>query len=382
MTNKSKLSYFLILLLLFTTAFQFSAWGVGEVIYPVLRNIIIALIVLLFAISFKNPLVAIRKTPLIRIHLYGMLVFGAILILLLPWGFKINITPLRDLALALVIILIGYNINLNEKQLANVTSVYIVLYTLSALSIVNTFSGGFVIQERYLPIPKNQFAPAYGVAFILALYFGFKTKRFKKLFYFGFAGLLLAALLVIRGRAVILAIFVTLIIFIFYYLKSRKYKILSVIIGIALLPIMGQFIYDALFLNYDVSDIDSISSGRFDTYLYGVDFFLNYPFGGILEQPQYRGGTIHNYLLYNLVNYGIFISFILFIIFFKYIFTIYNAIRNNNFEFYETGPLVMVLIFIVSMLEYTYPYAPGSAVFFPFILMGIYLKRTTTLTNF
>jgi len=375
MLTKNKLSYFILIILIFITAFQFSAWGVGEGIYPVLRTIIIVLIVLLFADSFKNPLAVIRKVPLIRVHVYGALVFAVILFLLLSWGININYDPLRDLALAVMIILIGYNINLNEKQLINVISVYIVLYAIAALSIVNTFASGFVIHEQYLPIPKNQFAPAYGVAFILALFYGFKTKRHNKLFYFAFAGLLFATILVIRGRAVILALFITLIIFVFYYLKSRKYKIVTVIASMALIPLIGQFIYEALFLNYDVSDMDSITTGRYETYIYGIDYFLDHPSAGNLEQPFYKGETIHNYVLYNLVNFGIFISTILFVVFFKYIFKIYNAIQKNSFEIHEAGPLVMVIIFIVSILEYTYPFAPGSAVFFPFLLMGTYLRK-------
>lgn len=377
--SKSKLSYYLLTIILFLTAFQFSAWGVAEGTYGILRNLIIASIVLLFAISLKNPFIAIRKESSIKIHFYGLLLFAIILILLLPWGYKINFTPLRDLTLAFVVLLIGYNMRLSNKQLQNIGAIFIVLNALSALSIVNTYASGFVINEQYLPIPKNQFAPVFGVAFILALYYGFKTKKFKKLFFFGFAGLLFAAILVIRGRAVILALFITLFIFIFFYLKKRRYKILTIVAGLALLPLAGQFIYDALFLNYDVTDINSVSTGRFDTYLYGLDFFKNYPLGGILENPFYRGRTIHNYLLFNLVNYGIFIASILFFVFFKYAIKIYQGIRKNNFNVHEAGPLVMLIIFIVSMFEYTYPYAPGSAVFFPFLLMGQYLQKENTL---
>ena len=208
--KNSKLSYYLVLITLFLSAFQFSVWGVVEGNYGILRNIIIASIVLLFAVSFRNPFIAIRKIPVIKVHFGGLILFTIILISLLPWDYKINFSPLRDLALTFVIILIGYNLSLSEKQIINIIAIFIVLNAFSALSIVNNFANGFVIHEQYLPIPKNQFAPVYGVAFILALYQGFKTKGFRKIFYFGFAGLLFASLLVIRGRAVIIAVFIKL----------------------------------------------------------------------------------------------------------------------------------------------------------------------------
>lgn len=379
--TKSSISYIILIFLIFITAFQFSAYGITGEIYAVLRNIIIVTIVVLFLLNFKKAIKQYRKISLFKVHLFSLIVFAFIIVLLIPFKTEIAITPLRDLALALIILMIGLSIDLKERQYIRLINIYIVLYTLAALSIVFTYSSGFEIQERYLPIPKNQVAPAFGVAFVLSIYFSFKKKGFSKWFFHVFTGLLFASLMVIRGRAVIVAVFLTVLVLIFFFIKSRKYKIFTIVIIATSIPFVGNFIYEALFLNYDTSDIDSISTGRFDTYLYGLDFFKNYPLGGILENPYYRGRTIHNYLLFNLVNYGIFIASILFFVFYKYAIKIYQGIRRNSFSVHEAGPLVMVIIFIVSMFEYTYPYAPGSAVFFPFLLMGQYLKLNSQQTQ-
>jgi hypothetical protein len=106
----------------------------------------------------------------------------------------------------------------------------------------------------------------------------------------------------------------------------------------------------------------------------GFNYFRNYTLTGQLGNPIYTGKTIHNYILINLVNYGILISVLLLSIYFQYIVEIFKAIKKNTFQYYEIGPLVMMIIFIVSLFEYTYPYAPGSAIFFPFFLMGQFLR--------
>lgn len=147
------------------------------------------------------------------------------------------------------------------------------------------------------------------------------------------------------------------------------------------IPFVGNFVYEALFLNYDTSDLNSISTLRWANYIAGLEFFIKHPVGGQLEAPYISNTAIHNYILYNLVNYGIFIGSLLLIVYFKYIFKSIKIIRNNSFQYFEAGPLAMVIIFFVSLFEYTYPFAPGSAIFFPFFLMGQYLQKENNYEN-
>ncbi len=372
--SKSSFSYFIFILLIFITAFQFSAWGITVEIYSILRIVIIATISMLFVFNFRKSIKYYRQISIVRIHFWGLLIFTFVLLLLLPFGLEIDFNPARDLALALVVLLIGLNMNLKKKQFTRLINIYIVLYTLAALSIVYVFASGFVINEQYLPVPKNQLAPAFGVAFILAVYFAFKKKGIGKWFYYILSALLGASLLVIRGRAVIVAVFLTLFIFIFYYVRSTKRRFLIIAVSLIIIPFIGQFVYEAMFLNFDISDMNSISTGRWSRNIMGIDYFLKHPLFGTLEQT-FTGKTIHNYILITLVSYGALLGSIVLFIYFKYIFRIIKAIRQNTFQYFEVGPLVMVIIFVISLSEYTYPYAPGSAIFFPFFLMGQYLKQ-------
>jgi len=163
-------------------------------------------------------------------------------------------------------------------------------------------------------------------------------------------------------------------VFIFYYIRNKKYIFFTLAFVLLLMPFIWQYLYDALFLNYDITDIDSISTNRMTRNLIGIDFLLKYPLTGQLGHTFY-GRKIHNYVLISLVSYGALLSSLILIIYFKYVLKIIRAIRKNTFQYYEVGPLVMIILLIISLFEYTYPYAPGSAVFFPFFLLGQYLKK-------
>lgn len=371
--TKKKLSYYLLYFLLFVSALQFSSIGITDEVYDLLRTTIIGSIVLIFIASFKNPLKYIKRISVLKSHAVCLVIFLVATFVLYAFGANINFSPARDLTITLLILMIGLNLDVNEKQFKRLVLVFVVFYTLSALSIVFTYASGFVIQDQYLSVPKNQLAPVYGVAFIISIYFAFKGKGISKFSYYTLAGLLLASLLVIRGRAVIVAVFVTLFIFMFYYVRSMKYRIFIIAVILAVLPFIGQFVYDALFLNYDITDLDSLSTGRMERNIMGLEFITeNLLFGELFN--TFGGKTIHNYILISLVSYGLLLGALLLIVYFKYIFTVIIGIKNNSFRYYEIGPLVMVVLLIISLFEYTYPYAPGSAIFFPFFLMGQYLK--------
>ena len=204
--SDNKISYYIFILLLFATALQYSFWGIEGTNYDVLRAIIIGVIILLFLVSYKNPIEYLKKIPVFKVHMFCLALFSFFLFILIAFEANVDFAPVRDLTLALVILMIGLNINLNEKQFVRLINIYIFLYTLAAISLVLAYASGFVIQERYLPIPKNQVAPAFGVAFMLSLYFSFLKKGTRKWFYYVFIAFLGASLLVIRGRAVIIAV--------------------------------------------------------------------------------------------------------------------------------------------------------------------------------
>src|SRR5690554_4090579 len=168
--SKNSISYTLIVFLILISAFQFSAWGITDNIYSILRNIILGNTIILFLLNVKKIALLYNRISLLKIHINVLIITSIILLTISAFIAGVIISPLRDLAIALIYLIIGINLNLNEKKYKNIIKIFIASYTLAALSIVFTYSTGFVIQELYMPIPKNQLAPAYGVAFILSLY--------------------------------------------------------------------------------------------------------------------------------------------------------------------------------------------------------------------
>lgn len=371
--SRSKISYYLVILILLVAALQFSSFGIIDEIYSMLRLLLIGGIGVLFLISFKNPLNYYFKVPVFAVHFICLIFFSVLLFVAYTLEANVSFKPAVDLGISLMILMIGYNINISENQFKKLGAIFIILFTFSAISIIITFASGFIIHDHYLPIPKNQIAPVYGVAFIISLYFAFKEKSFFKWIYYILAGLLLMCLLVIRGRAVIVAVLFTTYLFLFHFIEDKRYRIIVIALILLSLPFVGQYIYDALFLNYDITDLDSISAGRMERNIMGLQFLFDNPLKGELVN-KFSGGIIHNYILISLVSYGMILAPLLLVIYFLYIYIVMKAIRGNNFEYYEVGLLAMTILLIVSFFEYTYPYSPGSAVFFPFFLTGQFLR--------
>lgn len=376
---KNKFSYYLIVILIFLVAFQFSAWGIADGVYSIIRYMIIIAVTILFVLNVKNIKNCVSHESIFVVHFIALLFSGFLMLLITIFGYDVELSPIRDFLLAFVFILIGYNLKLNIKNIEWIYLLFSVLFTFSSLSIIYKFSNGFSINEQYLPVPKNQLSPVYGMAFILSLYCGTKSMLFRKVLFFTCAFILFNVLLVMRGRGTLVAVFIVAIVFLFFFLKSKKSKLIAIAAGLLSVPFFIPKIYNSFFLNYDASSLESVSAGRFDNYIVGLLFIKENFFDGALGESFIISGTIHNYLIYNFVNYGFVLFSPMLLLYFLYVFKIVKAIKCNSFNVFEVAPLMMLVIFIVSLFEYTYPYAPGSAVLFPILFFGVYLKQRKVL---
>ncbi len=375
--NRNRFSYNIFKFLIFLISFQYSAWGITPKIYSQLRIIIIASVALLFLITFKNPNKYFQKISIFRIHFSVLVSFTIIIFSLSLLGFNANFSPMFDLALALMLLMIGLNISINRKQYIKLIFLYITLNTLAALSLVYKFATGFIIYEQYLPLPKNQLAPVFGFAFILSIYHGVKINGLKKLYIFSLSILLILSMLVLRGRAALIGVFIVIFLWVVYYVRKRKNKIIYFSIFLGLLLLGWDFLYQAFFLNRNINDISNFSAGRTENYILGIKYIFSHAFMGELTGPAFKGFQnydIHNYILINLVRYGILFSLCIFIIYFSYFFLTIKSIRKNSYDTLEAGPLLMFMLFIISQFEAGAPFASGSLIFFPFFLMGQHIK--------
>jgi O-antigen ligase len=180
----------------------------------------------------------------------------------------------------------------------------------------------------------------------------------------------------------------SILIYLLSHLKAKKFLILVpllvlilfvLIIGIDqnLLQNIFRYIWDSIFLNYDTNNLNSFSAGRIDTYISAINFSIKNPLLGLLNgYSSFYDSSPHNYILFNLVNFGIVGSFP-FIIFYLYIF--YFALKKdtkiNNNDVFKVLTFAFIALLVISNLEYTYPFGPGVSQLMVWFLMGQLIKE-------
>lgn len=375
MISKLKIQQYTIYILIMITAIQYSSIGVDDSVYNGIRLLTTLIIFVSILFNAKSIVNSIFRERIILLHFIFAFLFFAIIIIFSIIDSKVTISPFREFIMSLFFISLGYSMKLDDNKLYRIFNFFVIAFTISAISIILKFSTGFQIPNSYLPIPKNQFAPVFAIALMLSLYhWGKRSKAVRIISAFCFV-ILLMSLLVIRSRSSILSSILIVLIYTMYYLPSIKYRLygfIGLVIGAVFL---SPKIYQALFANYDTNSIESVSAGRVDVYLKGLEFLTNNPLGGSLQGIYVTDSYIHNYLLFNIVNYGVIISLPLVFTYFYYLLISLRAIKKNTFQSYDCIPLMMIIIFISSLFEYTFPFGPGTAIIFPFLFLGVYLNR-------
>lgn len=365
-------NYCLTLLILAGVGFQSSFMGLDEGIYPIARLIVMGLLLLMFAVNVSR----IRKVDLgklfaIRLLFFVLIQFG----LLLPIALlvdELKKSEIIDVAAAISVIFIFSIIHFSDERIQKLNIAFVIFISLSALSILYGYGFNFEILEHYLPIPKNQLAPLYGLGLMVCFYnFGKSSVRVKLIYGLGIL-ILFTALLFIRGRAALVASFVGFAVIFLFFEKTKWRKIFVILIApVVAYELWGVF-YEAFTANYDASDLNSLSAGRFDNYMAAMKLIGdNIFFGEIFSNESlYKP---HNYLIYIWVRYGLLFGFPLMFVYGIIISKIIRGIRKNKNNVKELSLVLMLLLIVVSMFEYTYPYSPGSVTLFAFIMFGQYL---------
>lgn len=380
-----------------------------------IRNMLIVSVFITILQQF--PLVKDTLYSEIRIALY--LFFGIIVtvsVLNLPKYFRINFiryflyTIITSSLLYFIFISFGYSVNLTELLIpfgiiiASISSlfsrqglkkfifIYIFLSAILSVSNVLFYVGGFEIIQTYQVPLKNQLGPIIGVSLVILSDWiinynnrFYKNSKYLIIMFISLFVIQFLSLLVIRNRASILGlILIICLMLIFNNTYRLTYKKIiyyaSFLILFIIFLISGTFndgfayVWSALTMNYDVTDIDSVSAGRTDVYWESLNYILEQPFiGELSHQSSGITATPHNYLINKVLAYGILGSLPL-ILFYVYlwVFTVKGLFKNK-----KNIPVVFwALLFslIVSQFEYTYPFGPGVSQVMMWFLLGQYLR--------
>ena len=333
-------------------------------------------------LMFKSKIVRTSWLLWALIVLYYLITYSL-------FGKKTMMSDVRPIAMCLVAIMIGWQLDLDEKWLRIILILFAGLTLFVGLMQVFVNVGGFVIRDQYHADNKNSLGVMLVTSAVLLLFMGLNNagKMSLKLLFFAGVLLTMVVLLTIRARAATLAGGIML----FYILYERfrgKNFFLFLILGIILLGVVllilpgtvKAFVYDSFFQSYEGGDI---TSGRSERNEAALRFLSYHVFLGNLNQSV-SVGWIHNYPLNRFFEFGIIFVVPIMLLYLNLLFfTVKMTARSDNSNTYNAGYYVLLIPFIISMAEPTFPYGPGTATVFNFLLFGVSLRNfyNSTLSN-
>lgn len=240
--------------------------------------------------------------------------------------------------------------------------------------------GSFSIYEYgEVELAKNQIGAAYTTIAIICVVFAVeKQKLWLRLTYIGLSVLNLYPAIFFGCRT---AQICYLIVVLFLLYRAYGWKIVIMAPVLLLLSIILadnnilSFIYDSFVGNRDVSDADSLTSGRLSNLSQSIDYFLYHPFWGFYGSTDGYNVMPHNahiFIMLRLTKWGIFgaIPFLAMYIYFLKIFI--RSIKSKDLLVMST----LLIAYVESFAEYAPPFGPGSCFIPVFFIVGSYLKQT------
>lgn len=334
------------------------------------------LIGVLFMLSLNSVKEVLSLKP-IRIYIALLILIVICFTSLYALGLTTTICEVRALVISLFSMLLGASFRLNNKEIILIS----IIFSIAVLSIgylqISQNIGDFSIEDGYINTAKNAFGPLVAIAGTLSVLITFtpSINIFVRTISVLISILALVEIATIRARLATIT-FLLLSAFIIYKNFKRLSKVKAhtgiyyivgaIIVAIAFLG-LHEYVWDSLTRNKE----GDFTSGRLGAYYDGIDIFSQNPLWGNLVVNE-KIAWVHNYLLLILSEYGIIISLPLLILFFYLLSIIVKGIIRADVSIPQNYGFIIILIsFIISLGEPTYPYGPGTTNFLPFLLFGV-----------
>lgn len=298
------------------------------------------------------------------------------------FGVKKMMQDIRSIAICLVAIMIGWQMNLGKKAFHGMLLVFAGMTLFVGLMQVFTNIGGFVILDQYFTDNKNALGMMLATAGVIFFVMGLnrQQKGLVKILYFGLALIALVVMLTVRARAATLTLGLMLLYILYERFKGKNF-FAYLIVGLFLAMVayvfipnsVKEYVYNSFTQNYEEKDITAGRAGRNAA---ALDFLSEHIFFGNLNEHT-EVGQIHNYPLNRTFEFGIvFVLPILLIYLYLLFKAIIKTIRTNSKNNYNLGYYLLLIPFIVSMAEPTFPFGPGTATVFNFLAFGASLRNS------
>ena len=366
---------------------------IRDVAYSEIRLVLYVIFGLIALLSLRRSFSTSLPT-LVKVFLGIIIILTAEMLLFQLLHWRSTLSSITELLIPFGILIGAYYLDFDRFSVERIMMAYSTLAVLMGVLLVLYYGGGFILREQYIGgTSKNQTGPILAIASVILFdklfnYDRNKTRVSIRLIYI--VGPLIggvAALVVLRNRAGLVAVLV-----VFTLITLNKLRksftllvlIVMLIISILLLvlflagyldPIVG-IVYDAFTMNYDITDLDSLSAGRIRTYIEALKFVSLYPFFGELSSAEAFFGTPHNYVLNKWVSFGI-VGSLPFIVLYGYLisFALRMLFYKQRDDFEDTALWLLLLGLIISMFEYTYPYGPGVSQVMVWFMLGRFIRN-------
>ncbi len=354
----------------------------------ILSRYIIVVFVLLFVLCFNwND---ITKSTTIRMYsLFLIWIFLFSLITRSLFSDAKLSGEIRPLTICLIALAVGWRLDLDDIKLRNILLVFSISTLYIGFVQIYTNIGGFVIENQILADNKNALGLMLASSITILTYIAFEKQSKKNwtILYWIAIVALFAVILTIRARTATLVAFFSVLLIL--YRKIHKSYFVLIVVLIPVLVFLAMLIFPSNITDYIISSFYSgyegrdITSGRFYRNQMAIDYLSYHPFLGNLQHSSKDFGWIHNYPLLQLYNNGLIFAFpilglyvYLFVLIIKRVF----ISKINNIR--EIGFYAVLIPFVVSLSEPTFPFGPGTATVFNFIFFGIALKHMWMNKNF
>jgi hypothetical protein len=351
----------------------------------------------LFGVSILYSLVNLRVLFQFKFYNFFIVIiayafFLSVIILLIDG----DLLPIASMIVPFGILTLSLTNQYSQKDILILLWIFSISNIIMGLINIFYYGEGFSITASYLIPEKNQIGPMIGYSILVYLYFIYNYKKiWIKIISSVLVVFSLLILLAVRNRSAIVGIslMIVFILVFFMYLgikkifQNNKKEVLITIGVIVIVLIIGlqleviQALIDRIWVsityNRVITDLNSLSSGRYQLMLDSFIWIDTYPlFGFIGLDTLPIAEYTHVYVLHSLMQYGILgsLPFLMF-----YITLILMALRillqiNLN----RLNLLVFMIIsvsLVISLLEYSYPYGPGVSQFILWFLLGQYMFR-------
>lgn len=344
----------------------------------VLSRYILAVFIVLFALCFTIRF--FQQSRFLRRYAVLLVIVGVVALSIYAFISKTTmITETRTLFISLAAIIIGWKLDLSDKELRSVVFVFGLVTLFSGVMQVMINIGGFRVADYYLTDSKNSLGAMLATGAISFLYI-YLTPSGKLTHLVSLACFLLSVFVIvtIRARASIVAVFALSLLA--YYLKTRNRNVVLVVMGTFVILGLSLVIMPSTVIQYFTDSMtagsqgDDITSGRVADYIEAISYLSNHLlFGNVLE--EYHMGWIHNYPLLQLFRYGIVLSFP---ILSMYVYLGFFCIKKSfqiGVDSFIPGFIVMLAPGLISLVEPTFPFGPGTVTIVNFILLGAALRK-------